>query len=51
VQQWKKEVWFPGRQDFSLHHNVQTSFGAHPAFYPVGTGVFSSRVKRPRHEA
>jgi hypothetical protein len=27
--------------------SVQTTCGAHPAAYSVGTGVISSRVKRP----
>jgi len=26
-------------------------FGAHPASYPMGTGAFSLRIKRPGHEA
>jgi hypothetical protein len=25
-------------QDFSLLHSVHTGYGAHPAFYPMGTG-------------
>jgi hypothetical protein len=25
--------------NFSLHHSIQTSFGAQPAFYPVDTRV------------
>jgi len=29
-----------GAGNFSLHHHVQTSFGAHPASYPMGTGLF-----------
>jgi hypothetical protein len=32
VQWWKKKVWFPTRQHFSLHRNVQTSSEAHPAW-------------------
>jgi hypothetical protein len=39
-------VRFPaGDGNFSLHHRVQTSSGAHPASYPVGTGAVSLRVK------
>jgi hypothetical protein len=30
-----------GYRNFSLHHRVQTGSGAHPASYPMGTGVFS----------
>jgi hypothetical protein len=31
----------PGRvRDFSLLHNVQTGFGAHPASYLMGPGEF-----------
>jgi hypothetical protein len=44
---------FDSRQEqgyFSLRHCVQTSSGAHPASHPVGTGVLSSGVNRPRHE-
>jgi hypothetical protein len=26
------------RQEFSILHVVQTGSGAHPAFYPIGTG-------------
>jgi hypothetical protein len=26
---------------FSLRHSVQTGFGAHPTFYPIGTGDFT----------
>jgi hypothetical protein len=33
--------------DFSLHHRVQNSSGAHPASYPMGTGAISLGVKRP----
>jgi hypothetical protein len=33
-------------QEFSLRHVVQTNCGAHPASYPMGTGV-----KRRRSEA
>jgi len=34
-----------GEQENFLHH-VQTSSGAHPASYPVGTGDSFARVKR-----
>jgi hypothetical protein len=31
-------VWFlAGAGNFSRHHHVQTSSGAHPASYPMGT--------------
>jgi hypothetical protein len=33
-------------ENFSLHHRVQTGFGAHPASYPMGTGALSLGVKR-----
>jgi hypothetical protein len=33
------KVWFPaGAGNLSLHHRVDTGSGAHPAFYPMGTG-------------
>jgi len=36
---WMTVVRFPaGAGIFSPHHCVQTSSGAHPAFYPRGTG-------------
>jgi hypothetical protein len=35
----------PSRPGFSLYHNFETGFGAQPASYPVGTGVFSSDSK------
>jgi hypothetical protein len=38
-------------QNFSLLHSVQTGSGANPAFYPMRTGSFSVRVKRPGCEA
>jgi hypothetical protein len=34
---WTTMVQFPARQDFSLHHNVQTSSKANPIFYPMET--------------
>jgi hypothetical protein len=36
---------------FSLRHSVQTYSGAHPASYPVGTGVLSPEIKTPEREA
>jgi hypothetical protein len=27
------------KQDFYLLHSIQTGSGAHPAFYPMGSGV------------
>jgi hypothetical protein len=38
-------------QEFSLPHAVQTDSGAHSAFYPMGTGTLSPRVKWPEREA
>jgi len=38
-----------GAGNFSLYHRVQTSFGAHPASYPMGTRALG--VKWLRHEA
>jgi hypothetical protein len=37
VMAWTTRVRFPAVNDFTLLHGVQTSFGAHPAFYPMGT--------------
>jgi hypothetical protein len=38
---WRAGVRFPaGERNFSLHHNVQTGYGAHPAFYPKATKGF-----------
>jgi hypothetical protein len=37
-----------GAKDFSSILCVQTGFGAHPASYPMGTGILSSGVKRGR---
>jgi hypothetical protein len=37
--------------NFSLLQRVQTGSGAHPASYPMSTGVSFSRVKRPGREA
>jgi len=36
---------------FSPRHRVETNFEAHPASYPVDTGVYFPRVKRPGREA
>jgi hypothetical protein len=44
--------WIPDRsRDFSLRHHFQTGCGAHPASYPMETGVLSSGTKRPGREA
>jgi hypothetical protein len=40
-----------GAGNFSLHHCVQNGSGAHPASYPMGTGVSFHGVKRPGREA
>jgi hypothetical protein len=32
-------------------YHVQTGSGAHPAFYPMGTGALCQGVKRPGREA
>jgi hypothetical protein len=37
--------------NFSLHHRVQNSSGAHPASYPMGTRGSFPGVKRPGPEA
>jgi hypothetical protein len=38
LDNWGSRVWFPaGAGDFSLHHHVQNSSGAHLASYPMGT--------------
>jgi hypothetical protein len=37
---WMIGVRFPAEAgDFSLHCRVQTGFGAHPASYPMSSGV------------
>jgi hypothetical protein len=42
----------PGRgKEFFLFHSVQTSSGAHPASYPMGTGGSFPGVKRQMREA
>jgi hypothetical protein len=40
-----------GGGNFSLHYQLHTGSGAHPASYPMGTGDFSSGAKRPGREA
>jgi hypothetical protein len=41
-------VRFPaGAGNFSLHHRVQNGSGAHPTFYPTGTGASYHAAKRP----
>jgi hypothetical protein len=49
---WSAGVRFPVRaRDFYLLYSVQTGSGAHPASYPMGTGVQSPGVKLPGSEA
>jgi hypothetical protein len=48
---WTVGFRFQARNDFTLHHNVQTGSGAHPASYPMSTGVLSWGVKWPGREA
>jgi hypothetical protein len=48
---WTALVLFPELQGFSLLHSVQTSSGAHPTSYLIGTGTVSPGVKRLRREA
>jgi hypothetical protein len=38
-------------QELSFLYVVQTGSGAHPAFYPMGTGGTFPGVKRPGREA
>jgi hypothetical protein len=46
---WTIEVRSPTEaEDFSSSLCVQTGSGAHPASYPMGTGVYSLGVKRGR---
>jgi hypothetical protein len=40
-----------GERDYSLLHNIQTSFGTHPTSYTISTGAVSPGVKQQRHEA
>jgi hypothetical protein len=45
-------VRFPaGAGNFSLHHRIQNGSDAHPASYPMGTGVSFPGVKWPGREA
>jgi hypothetical protein len=45
-------VWFPaGAGNFSLHHHIQNSSGAHPTSYPMGTRGSSLGVKWSGREA
>jgi hypothetical protein len=49
---WTAGVRFTTEErDFALFHSVLTRAGAHPAFYPMGTGALSSGVKQPRLQA
>jgi hypothetical protein len=43
-------VRFPAVKDFSPLRSVQTGSGAHPTFYPMGTGGFLPGIKRPERE-
>jgi hypothetical protein len=40
-----------GAGNFSLHHRLQNSSGAHPASYPMGTRNSFPGVKRPGRES
>jgi hypothetical protein len=52
VKGWAAGVRFPAEaRDFSLFHSFQTDSGAHQAFYPIGTALFSWGIKRPGREA
>jgi hypothetical protein len=44
---------FDSRQEqyFSFFHTVQTTFGNHPASYPMATGDVSTGMKRPGDQA
>jgi hypothetical protein len=49
---WTAGVRSPvGARDFSLLHSVQTSSGAHPVSYEIGTGGSFTGVKELRREA
>jgi hypothetical protein len=42
---WTVGVRFlAGTRHFSLLRNTHTDSGVHPAFYPMGTGIFFSRI-------
>jgi hypothetical protein len=46
------KIRFPaGARNFSLHHRVHNSSGAHPASYSMGTKGSFPGVKRPGREA
>jgi len=34
---------------FFLRHHIQIGSGAHPAFYEIGTGVFTRAVREADH--
>jgi hypothetical protein len=36
---------------FSLLHRIQTSSGAHPALYPMGTGALAVQIKNTTSSA
>jgi hypothetical protein len=40
LRSWWSWIRVPaGAEDFTLHYRVQTGFGAHPPFNPMGTGT------------
>jgi hypothetical protein len=46
VTDWATGIRFPaGAENDFIHHHVQIVAGAHPASYPLRTGVPSSRCK------
>jgi hypothetical protein len=49
--QGSRTQFLVGAGNFSLHHHVQTTSGAHPASYPRGTRALSLGVKWVGHEA
>jgi hypothetical protein len=52
LDDWSSRVRFPaGAGNFSLHHRVQNSSGAHTASYPMGTRGSFPGVKRLGREA
>jgi hypothetical protein len=40
-----------GQDTFPVLHGVQTGSEARPAYYPMGSGGYSPRVKHPGREA
>jgi hypothetical protein len=51
---WKtRELGFDSQQEqrLQLLYSIQSSSAAYPAFYPVGTGSTSPRIKQPRCNA